>query len=419
MLDAAPFRAVRYDPDVAGDARATSAPAYDAVEPLAYAGHREASPYTVLELHAPDGAHRRAASLYRSWRRQGALVDDVSPALYRYEIHELVAGVPTAQRGLLAAVRLGPLDGTAGILPHEDVDTARVAARLRRLTELPVELTPVHALLVGAPPALTERLAAPPPSAPIVAMTDADGADHRVWALRDPDEQATLAAALAETRAIIADGHHRWARSLAHRDAQRAAHPDAGSEAPFERALVYLADPADGVRVEAVHRLLRPLGRRSLAGLEEHFHLERAAVGPAALARWVSAEPAGVMGLLAPDGTAWLLRPRHRATLVAQLPSARRWAWRDVDAALLEHAILPSLALPAGAVHPRADLRRAAAEVSARDDAALLVVRPVPLPRVLDLAVDGQRLPPKTTRIAPKPRAGLLLRSAEAEQAPA
>lgn len=419
MLDAAPFRAVRYDPDVAGDARATSAPAYDAVEPLAYAGHREASPYTVLELHAPDGAHRRAASLYHSWRRRGALVDDVSPALYRYEIHELVAGVPTAQRGLLAAVRLGPLDGRAGMLPHEDVDSARVATRLRRLAELPVELTPVHALLDGAPAALAERLDAPPPGPPLVAMTDADGADHRVWAIRDPDEQAALVAALGQTRAVIADGHHRWARSLAHRDLQRAAHPDAGPEAPFERALVYLADPARGVRVEAVHRLLQPVGRRSLGRLEEHYHLERAAAGPAALARWVDTGPPGVMGLLAPDGSAWLARPRHRAALVARLPAARRWAWRDVDAALLEHAVLPWLDLPPGAAHPRADLTTAAAEVAARDDAALLVLRALPLERVLELAVDGQRLPPKTTRIAPKPRAGLLLRSAGPGPAPA
>ena len=95
MVDAAPFRALRYEPAVAGDPATTSAPAYDELERFTYARHLQASPYTVLELLAPRAESFAAAgAAYDRWRRTGVLVTDDRPGYYLYEEHELRHGVP-------------------------------------------------------------------------------------------------------------------------------------------------------------------------------------------------------------------------------------------------------------------------------------------------------------------------------------
>ncbi|MDP8971284.1 MAG: DUF1015 domain-containing protein, partial [Actinomycetota bacterium] len=263
VVDAAPFPALRYDPAVAGDPASTSAPAYDELERFAYARHRAVSPYTVLELIAPRDSvsYRAAGATLQRWRRTGVLVAEPAAAFYRYEMHELRRATPVVLRGLLAAVRLEPLDGCGEVLAHERVDQARVHDRLERLEAAPVDLSPLLGLYRQAPEELANLLAVPPPSPPLAALSDEAGVDHRVWALAEPDEVAAVRRWLAGVRVVIGDGHHRYAAALAFLRRQRAARgPAAGTDPPWERTLMYLVDSSQpGLQILPVHRLVRRL----------------------------------------------------------------------------------------------------------------------------------------------------------------
>lgn len=423
MVDVAPFIALRYDPRVAGSAAATSAPAYDLIEPMSYAEHRTANPYTVLELMAPDEAFERSRQLFDRWSRSGVLVPE-GPAMFRYEEHEIVAGGDPpvrAQRGLLVALRLEPLDGGM-VLPHEEVDVERVAARLRMLEKVPAELDPVYMLLEDPPARLTELLTARPPAPPIVAATDERGADHRIWSIDDPATHVEVARLLAGTRAMIADGHHRYARSLAFRDRCRQRHTRQGPEPPWERVFAFLVDPlAGGPRVEAFHRLLSPIAPAQLEALLEDFEAVDAPTDARTLLAAVERERGHAFALVRADGRAQVLRARDDARLRARLPRERSEAWRQLDAAVLAHAVLPRLGLPPSSVRARVDAEAAIGEVTRSRDAALVLLRPPPIPTVMRVAGAGDRLPYKSTRFMPKPRTGLLLRpltGAQAERVP-
>jgi uncharacterized protein (DUF1015 family) len=412
VVDAAPFAAVRYDPRVAGDAATTSAPSYDDVEPTTYARHRTASPYTVLELLAggadAEGYAAAGAALAR-WRRTGVLVRDASPALYLYEEHELRHGVPAVQRGVLAAVALEPLSPRSSILPHEDVDPVRVADRLERLSAVPVDVAPVFALHRSGAGTLAELLDQPARDRPVVAFSDADGTDHRIWAIREEPRVAAIRAALAEVRAVIADGHHRYATALAFADRQRAAGlDDAGGRAPWSRTLAYLVDvDAHGPRVQPVHRLLTGLAREALAELEG-WQADAAPAAAEDLERAVEAAPDGAIGLVRHGAPPQILRPVDVTALRDRLPAGRSAAWRALPTALCDEVLVPDLA-PTSIAH-RSDAASAAAEVAATPGSALLVLPPVPPSTVLDLAEAGEPMPPKSTSFRPKPRTGLILR---------
>jgi uncharacterized protein (DUF1015 family) len=393
VVDAAPFRALRYDPAVAGDPAATSAPAYDELERFTYARHLQASPYTVLELLAPRAESFSAAgAAYDRWRRTGVLMTDERPAYYRYEEHELRHGVPALQRGLLAAVRVAEPD----VLAHERVDPARVAQRVRRLAAVPADLAPVFAVHVGSP-ALRDLLAEPAASPPIVACTDEAGIDHRVWAVREPDDVAAITATLAGLRVVIADGHHRWAAAAARND-----------RSPGDRTLVYLVDASlHGPQVLPVHRLLRNLPADAEDRLAADFELVAAA--PRKVVARLARHTDLAFGLRLPGGRAFVLIARDEAALRARLPLERSAAWRSLDTAVLASAVLPVL----GASEPvyRSDAAAAAQEMEATGRGGLFLVRPVSAATVYACAAAGEPMPPKTTWFRPKPRAGLIMRS--------
>ena len=400
MVDAAPFTALRYDPAIAGDPASTSAPAYDDVERFTYARHRTASPYTVLELlagedAAPD-AYRGAAGTFRRWRRTGVLAEDAAPAFYIYEIHELRSGVPTMLRGVLAAVAV---QGDT-LLPHEAVHPDRVAARVRRMEAVPADLAPVFAVHQPGPPSLRQVLDAPPSTRPIVAFTDEAGADHRVWALREPDAVEAVRSGLSEIRAVIADGHHRFAAA-----AQRAALGNGATD----RTLTYLVDATMyGPHLHPVHRLVAaPDTAALLHRLDGAFELQPVASGDLATAA-AAAGDSVVFGLHVGGGPSGLLVARDGTALRSMLPSGHSPSWTKLDAAVWEHAVRPLLG-DAPVVY-RADGLTARREADA-GGGALFLLRPPVIDDVFACAFAGEALPPKSTWFRPKPRAGLVLRS--------
>ena len=95
-----------------------------------------------------------------------------------------------------------------------------------------------------------------------------DGVRHRVWAITDPATLAAVAADLHGRRAVIADGHHRYATFLAYQAQQ---HADGAGAGPWDLGLAFLVDgSAFGPQVHAIHR--------AVPGLSAAEAVDRAAV---------------------------------------------------------------------------------------------------------------------------------------------
>ncbi|WP_370324959.1 DUF1015 family protein [Euzebya sp.] len=403
-----PFRALRYDSAVAGPPEETSAPPYDAFDPLQYLQHRTANPYTVLELQAgeadggPGGFQAARATLAR-WRRTGVLVEDAQPALYLYEEHELRRGVPTVQRGIVGAVDLTEIE-RGRLLLHEHVDDARTALRAERMRQVPVDLTPVVALhMAPGVPDLGATTAGRPP---VAAFTDEANVDHRLWRIDEPALVSSITAAHADVTAVLADGHHRVA-------AARQLAAEAGAR--WGRVTVWLVDArAHGPELRAVHRLVpgtpptgpdgtpRIPGFRALAWRDGVVELERA----------IGEMPGVAFGVVTPDGR-WVLRaddPRRLRTSAApDQPSLQQ-----LDAQVAATHVLPLIA-PETAARAVFDAGEAADEVARSSAATLLLLAPPTAQQVLDVAASGLRMPAKTTWFRPKPRAGLVMRALDAQ----
>ena len=417
-LALAPFRGVRYARDrVTGLAEVTSPP-YDVI-----AHDREdqlfaADPHNVVRLilprHAPGhwgNAYDDAARALREWQRGQILVPDPQPSLYVYE--QALASGTVMQRGLIGALRLSPPE--AGVVrPHEDVAPGPVKGRLQLMEATQANLEPIFLLHDGSNRGASARLideAADGRPALVDAVTG-DGIRHRIWAISDPAELATIAADLAPRDALIADGHHRYAAYRKLQARRRAAGDGPG---PWDYGLALLVDasayPPD---VGAIHRVIPGLAPAAAVELAKAAFTVRKLPGglPAAVDELASESERGPAFVIAGGGDIRLLTEPDPVQVDAAMPEGHSPLWRGLAASVLQELLMARL-WDVGWDAVRIVHNDAAEAVALADETGgtAVICPPMPTRDVYALAAHGERVPRKSTSFGPKPRTGLVIRT--------
>ncbi|MER7958829.1 DUF1015 domain-containing protein [Streptomyces sp. NPDC096030] len=409
-LHLVPFRGLRYVPERVGSLAAVTSPPYDVVVRPDGLHHLEsADPHNIVRLILPQAVtagtrHRKAAVTLDRWLAEGVLAPDPEPALYVYE----QSGDGILQRGIIGALELStPAEGI--VLPHEDVMPHVVEDRAALMRTTAANLEPLLLTYRGNGNGTAEVIERTVHREPLLATTTEDGFHHRLWAITDPDDLATVTTGLAEHQALIADGHHRWATYLRLRE-------EHAQPSPWNYGLVLLIDTARyPLRVRAIHRLLNrvPVGD-ALAALGDSFRVRRVeGTLPAAMEALAAATSDGNAFLLAGDGTFHLVDHPDPELLARTVPADRPEAWRTLDATVLHATLLDHLwHIPddpeeISYIH---DTEAAVAQARRRGGTAVLM-HPVREEVVRDLARQGVTMPRKSTSFGPKPATGLVLRS--------
>jgi uncharacterized protein (DUF1015 family) len=407
-----PLRALRYaGADRTRLARLLSPP-YDVIDAEERSELEAADPHNVVRLilprevpGSPGGAYRAAAGLLHRWREEGVLRPDRTPGLYVYEMAEGDART----RGLVGAVGLTPPE--AGIvLPHENTMAGPVADRLALTEATEANLEPIYLVYSGGG-AASQVVASYGDQAPVMEAT-VDGVTHRVWALTDTDTLGAVVADLLPRRAVIADGHHRYATYLRHQADRHAAGSGPG---PWDRGLALLVDAsAYGPQVHAIHRVVPGLPLDAAAALAGSAFSVRDVPGGEMAALAALAEAAKGPAFLLTDGSRWvLLTSPNPAEVAASLPADRSEAWRGLDVTVAHGLLIDrlwELRDHEDVVGFEHDVPAAVAAAAGSGGTALLL-NPTPVEAVAAVAEAGERMPRKSTLFTPKPRTGLLLRA--------
>ncbi|MBI2242996.1 MAG: DUF1015 family protein [Nocardioides sp.] len=317
------------------------------------------------------------------WERRGQVTHDQQPAVY---LHEYTAGGITV-RGLVGGLDLSCRAGSheeVAVLPHEGIHPAQVDQLAARMVEMQINPAPILLVHRGSVDSrqLIARVQARPPQ---LAFVDRAQQQHRIWAVRTADEIAGIDAALRDTRALIADGHHRYAAYLRLQELQPGPATDSG--------LAMLVDQDDTpLFLGAIHRVFGGVTVAALQGAAERvgarFESTDARRGVAALA------PDTVV---ASDGAQWaVLRP-------ALDPDRAVVEWLHQD-------LLPALPHPPTSTSYLHAVDEALGAVRRRRGVAVLMPAP-DVSQVLAIAGADRLLPEKATSFQPKPSVGVLIRS--------
>jgi uncharacterized protein (DUF1015 family) len=229
-----PFRALRYDEEVAGGLGELVAPPYDVIDDEARLDYLARNSHNVVHLTLPDSPES-AGELLAAWREQGVLRED-DPALW-WIAQDYVGpdGVSRTREGIAGAVEATPY-AEGQVLPHERTHAGPKEGRLRVLRATHAQLEPIFLLYDAEPPATR------PEREPDLDVTESD-VRTRAWRL--PAEELQIDAPF-----LIADGHHRYETAVAF----RAEEPDAR-----HTFAVLVSSRSPGLEIFPTHRLVEHL----------------------------------------------------------------------------------------------------------------------------------------------------------------
>ncbi len=387
-----PFIGIRYD-TTSLDPALVTAPPYDVISPSDRLGLIAGAPANVVRIDLPvdgDDPYGDAAQLFNRWRSEGIFVDDSEPSftVYRMEAPD-ENGIIRHTTGVIGAMEL-TRPGEGDILPHEFTTPKAKSDRLDLLRSTRSNLSAVW----GLSPATGLTALLDTTDTPLCRF-EADGVTHTVWRVTDATRIDAIRSAIGSTPIVIADGHHRYETSLAYRDERRTADGEGGAADAVMTFVVELVE--DELDVGPIHRLISglPDGVDLVAAFDPFFESEPFPGSGQPTIRELQEH--GGLALVTSDGT-WLLRPRP--TTIA--------ATRDLDSSRLDLALaaLPghSLVYQHGVDHVHAAVRSGAAQAG-------VLLRPVRVDQIIEIAEGGEKMPPKSTFFAPKPRTGVVFRS--------
>jgi len=431
-----PFRGILYDPACLDDVFAVLAPPYDVISLQERDSYYQRHPHNVVRLiygkdeagdSAVENRYTRAAHYLQTWLREGVLRRDSTPAMYLCtEEYALPDGSQRERQGLIALCRLEPYERGI-VLPHEETSPVpkRMLFDLRSTVE--ANLSQIFGLYADDTGKLQEMLETQRQQAARLSFRDQDRMLHRVWSMSEPSLLAEIRQVMANSWALIADGHHRYETALAYQQMRRQATPHATGDEWFNFVMMYLTDIHDpGLTILPTHRVLQGLAPAfvqqiparladtcEMEALPFHTPAEREAQRqrlmqemrrPGACSR--------VFGLYTGENRLWLVT--YRGSLMApQAPTGEHLeACPELDVSLLHDVLLEQVL--------GIDVREETIAFTQDDVAALdLVARqeyqvafllnPTRVEQVVQHAMASKRMPRKSTYFYPKLLTGIVM----------
>ena len=425
MADVRPFRALRYAHSL--DLAAAVCPPFDIISPEEQLSLHERSAYNAVRIELAQGddgnRYQHAAETLSLWRDDGTLERDETPAFYLYDQQFERDGNPYRRRLIFARLRLEPWNKGI-VLPHEQTFGAPKEDRLRLLRAIRTNTSPVFLIYRDHDRAIEAQFEGPAPE-PDAEFTGDDGQTHTVRRISEPRMVEALTAAFELETLYIADGHHRYETALGYREGCRENAVEWTGHEPENFALVALASASDpGLLVLPIHRVAAagiPLreGMDRMSGL---FDVERLSSVEALTSRLAERrESTPSFGLASAESDDLFLVSVSDAKAVdALLPRYRSAAWRGLDHAIANHVMLQRvLGLDEPQMSDYAtlwfteDAEQAVADVRSGRARYAVLMNPVPVTRILDVADSGERMPQKSTFFYPKVPTGLVFNPLE------
>jgi uncharacterized protein (DUF1015 family) len=437
-----PFRGIRYDPGSAGDLVGVVAPPYDIITPGMKNRLHERSPYNVIRLilgdDQPDDDTRRnkyarAAALWEEWLKNGVLVRDPAPSIYRYmtgfDIKTPEGIVSLSRPGFVALLKLYEYS-EGKVLPHERTLAGPKHDRFQLMSHTHAHFSQVFMLYPDPDGSVEGAFGGGPPDDCEVWTTEDDaGVMHTMWPVTDREVINAVTAHLEREPIYIADGHHRYETSLAYRRHLMDNSPLFAGGSDYIMAY-FTPVEHPGLVIFPYHRLLHNLPKSRFKGLlkklNQYFQVDRTLLRPldqgAPRREFMSAlEERGaertVFGMVDGAGKqAFFLSLRPDAALNKNAGTEIESFISRLDVVLLEKLILigmlgikPRDLLNEKFVGYETDYDRVLDAVQKPPNQTVFLMNPTPVSDVIRAADLKGIMPEKSTYFFPKVATGLVM----------
>ena len=317
-----------------------------------------------------------------------------------------MGGQKHSRLGFIAAMRIMD-EKYSKIFPHENTHAQAKEDRLKLLRAVKANLSSIFVcfsdqekkveLIFSKYVANTQ---------PVTDLTDEDGVRHIVWRLDDPAHIAVIVYALAEQQLFIADGHHRYEVAKEYRRSKLSRSLKTTGEEPFQYVMTYFTNiESKDLKIFPMHRIITTLGG-SMNFLEEYFRVDRLrSKEDLAIFLAKAGQNEHAFGLYM-KGEIKLLRLKNKL-LIDKLVTEGSKEYRRLDATILRYFVLDRVGVKSESIIYTKDLNETFSMVDSKKAEASFILNPVKIQQLKSIALNGERMPPKTTYFYPKVLSGL------------
>jgi len=437
-----PFRAYRYNPEVAPFDRVLTQP-YDKISPAQQEKYYAADPHNLIAVEKgrtslqdtpQNNVYTRAAAALKGWIAANAVKQDAAPAFYAYTQEFTVPG-SSARRTRRGFIGAGQLEDYANnvVFRHEHTLSGPKADRLELLRHTHTHTGQLF-MIYSDPQKRVDAILGEVESAekPLTELLDEYGVTHRLWMISEPARVAAIQKAMAEQKLVIADGHHRYETSLNFRNESRMKTGKVIPDAAYERSMMtFVNTHSEGLTILPTHRVVNNLRDFSWSAvrryLEPWFATEvfsfvddaQRAVAlekfQAGLTQAKSQRAIGVYPAVGAGSKAFYLLTLHAGADLAQILPGLSPLQRQLDVVLLHQGILePALGVTPRAVASESNLsyeREFVEAIEAVDRGAQVafLLNAVDVDVVMKVATSGEVMPQKSTDFYPKLLSGITM----------
>jgi len=424
MAEIQPFRAVRYNPEVAGDVSLNVCPPFDVITPQLQQELYARSRYNIVRLELArrglaKNPYEKAAETAQTWTDSGVLKHEETPSIYVTEEEFKYQGQRLLRRGFVAAVRLEDYDQKV-VLPHEGTRSEWVADRINVMSAAQSNYSPLLSIfrddLRSSVGNIIRAIAGGEPTA---VFTPPDMPQLRLWRVSDMGTIGVLQSALKDAEIFIADGHHRYEAALRYRGSVRAEREVEHDESINFRIMLMVSFDEPGLITRGYHRLVESATDDELTGIigsvEKTCELED----------WSPSESLSTAEQIEEFSVALGERENTEVTFglfskepgkfqIARMksPPPAENALENSEYSHLHSHIIGSVIAEKrveSVISPHHDAGLIARQIESGAAQMAFIMRPVPLHEFVSIVTRGWRLPAKATNFYPKPPAGAVI----------
>jgi uncharacterized protein (DUF1015 family) len=423
------FKAVVYNPQTIGDFKQVVCPPYDVISSPAQDMLHERSLHNFIHILLAkdlprDDKYLRAGVIFRSWLKDGVLTQDEQPAVYFYSQQYIIRGEKKTRLGFISLLRLADEKNSA-VFGHENTHEAAKQDRFKLIKQVKANLSPIFIIFLDKK-RIIQRIFQRylPTQKHFIEVTDDEKTVHKLWRLNDPDMLKRIESSMDNEDMFIADGHHRYEVSCAYRDLMR---KKLGSEftgeEDFNYCLAYFTNTDyRGLSILPIHRLLKlakPLDLNDfMAKCKEYFDIDQI---KDRTRFFFLMEKAGctehLLGVYK-DKKYFLLRLKN-VKMLDKLIADKPKEYRVLDVAILNYLVFRNiLKLDLNnltGIKYSPDPYELMDQVNTDSANIAFFLNPVKIQQIINIAISGNKMPPKSTYFYPKVLSGLLVNKFQKE----
>lgn len=279
MAQIIPFRGLRFNRKKIKDLKLAVSPPYDVISAAEQSRLYKAHKYNVVRIilgkekksdDALCNRYSRARNFFKSWLRQGILIQDKKPSIYIYEQSYILEARRLRRIGFIALLKLEPPDKGV-ILAHEKTFCKPKEDRLKLLKSTEANLSPIFGLYPDEHFRIDRLLSGYCRTMPL-ADFEFEGIRNRLWQIDSRNFIQALTKLMRRKIIFIADGHHRYEAAYYYKklmSKKRAViNPERSRRINADYVMMYFSNLASGgLKILPTHRAIRNIPKAELARL--------------------------------------------------------------------------------------------------------------------------------------------------------